>query len=48
MTDIVLGAKYKNRKRHRHREQTCAYQGGRVVREGWSRSLGQANAKYYI
>ena len=31
---------------HRHREQTCGCQGGGVW-EGWSGSLGLADAKYY-
>ena len=33
---------------HRHREQTCGYQGGGGVKEGCSRSLGLADANYYI
>ena len=33
---------------HRHREQTCGCQGGEEVGEGWSGSLGLADANYYI
>ena len=33
---------------HRHREQTCGWQGGMGVGEGWSGSLGLAAANYYI
>ena len=33
---------------HRHREQTCGCQGGVRVREGWSGSLGLADANYYL
>ena len=29
---------------HRHREQTCGYQGGGREREGWRGSLGLADA----
>ena len=36
----------KHKQTHRHREQTCGLQGG--VGEGWSRSLGLADANYYI
>ena len=33
---------------HRHIEQTCGYQGGREVGEGWIGNLGLADANYYI
>ena len=32
---------------HRHREQTCGCQGGGCG-EGWTGSLGLADANYYI
>ena len=33
---------------HRHREQTCGCQGGGGIEEGWTGSLGLADANYYI
>ena len=33
---------------HRYREQTCGCQEGEWVEEGWIRSLGLADANYYI
>ena len=33
---------------HRHREQTCGCQGGGWVGEGWTWSLGLADANSYI
>ena len=33
---------------HKHREQTCGCQGGGELGEGWSGSLGLADANYYI
>ena len=36
----------KQKQTHRHREQTCGYQGGGGVGEGWTGSLGLADAKY--
>ena len=41
MTQMNLSMKQKQT--HRHREQTCACQGGGWVREGWSGSLGLAD-----
>ena len=38
----------KQKETHRHREQTCGYQRGGEVREGWTGSLGLAGANYYI
>ena len=38
----------KQKQTHRRREQTCGCQGGGVMREGWSGSLGLADANYYI
>ena len=38
----------KQKQTHRHREQTCGCQGGVGVEEGWIRSLGLADASYYI
>ena len=35
----------KQKQTHRHREQTCVWQGWR---ERWSGSLGLADANYYI
>ena len=33
---------------HRHREQTCGCQEGGWLGEGWTGSLGLADANYYI
>ena len=38
----------KQKQTHRHREQTCDCQEGEGVREGWTVSLGLADANYYI
>ena len=38
----------KQKQTHRHREQTCGCQGVGHVAEGWSGSLGLADANYYI
>ena len=38
----------KQKQTHRYREQTCGCQGGEGVGEGWIRSLGLADANYYI
>ena len=38
----------KKKQTHRHREQTCGCQWGGEVGEGWIRSLGLADANYYI
>ena len=38
----------KQKQTHRHREQTCGYQGGGGVGEGWIGSLGLVGANYYI
>ena len=46
MTQINLPTKQKQT--HRHREQTCVCQGGGAVGEGRIRSLGLADANYYI
>ena len=37
----------KQKQTHRRREHTCGCQGGRGV-EGWTGSLGLADANYYI
>ena len=44
MTQMNLSTKQKQT--HRHREQTCGYQG--VVGEGRIGSLGLVDANYYI
>ena len=41
-----LSAKQKHT--HRHREQTCGYQGGGRMGEGWAGGLGLVDARYYI
>ena len=46
MTQMNLSMKQKENQRHR--EETCDYQGGGGMREGWSGSLGLADANYYI
>ena len=38
----------KQKQTHRYREQTCGCQGGGGVQEGWTGSLGLADANYYI
>ena len=38
----------KQKQTHRHREQTCGYQGGWREAEGWTGSLGLVDANYYI
>ena len=38
----------KQKQTHRYREQTCAYQGGEGVGEGWIGSLELADANYHI
>ena len=35
---------YKTEQTHRHIEQTCGYQGGGVVGEGWIERLGYEDA----
>ena len=42
MTQMNLSKKWKQT--HRHREQTCGWQGGGQVRECWIGSLGLADA----
>ena len=44
MTPMNLSTKQKQT----HREQTCSCQGEGGVGEGWSGSLGLADANYYI
>ena len=46
MTQMNLSMKVKQT--HRHRDQTCGYQGGRDKGEGWIGSLGLADANWYI
>ena len=46
MTQMNLSMKQKQS--HGHREQTGGCQGGGEVGEGWSGSLGFADANYYI
>ena len=36
----------KQKQAHRGREQTCGFEGEGVVGEGWSGSLGLADANY--
>ena len=38
----------KQKQTHRHREQTCGYQGGGGEGVGWAGSLGLVDANYYI
>ena len=38
----------KQKKTHRHREQTCGCQGGGKEREGWTGSLWLVDANYDI
>ena len=38
----------KQKQTHRHREQTCVCQGGGGSTEGWTESLGLADANYCI
>ena len=38
----------KQKQTHRHRKQVCGCQGGGKAGEGWSGSLGLADANYYI
>ena len=45
MTQMNLSTQQKQT--HRHREQTCGCQGGGGWEEGWSGSLGLADANYY-
>ena len=33
---------------HRHEEQTCGYQGGEGVGEGWTENFRLVNANYCI
>ena len=37
----------KQKQTHRHREQTCHYQRGGRVGEGWTGSLGSVDANHY-
>ena len=46
MTQMNLFTKQKQT--HRHRQQTCGCQEGGGVGEGWSGSLGLADANCYI
>ena len=46
MTQMNLSMKQKET--HRHREQTCRCQERGGIGEGWIRSLGLADANYYI
>ena len=46
MTQMNLSMKQKQN--HRHREQTGGCQGGMGVGEGWTGSLGLADANQYI
>ena len=46
MTQMNLSTKQKQT--HRHREQICGGQEGGGVGEGWSGSLGLADANFYI
>ena len=46
MTQMNLSVKQKQT--HRHREQTWGCQGGGETGEGWTGSLGLADANYYI
>ena len=41
-----MNLRMKQKQTHRHIEQTCGCQGG--MGEGWIRSLGLADANYYI
>ena len=38
----------KQKQTHRHKYQTCGCQGGGGAREGWTESLGLADANSYI
>ena len=38
----------KQKRTHRHREQTCGFQGGGEVGKGRIGNLGLADANYYI
>ena len=44
----LLGEASFSRDHLKHREQACGCQGGELVGEGWSGSLGLADANYYI
>ena len=46
MTQMNLSTKQKQT--HRRRDQTCGYQGGGEVGEGWTGSLGLVDGNYYI
>ena len=46
MTHMNLSTK--ENKTHRHREQTYSCPGGGGVGEGWTGSLGLADANYYV
>ena len=43
-----MNVSMKQKQTHRHREQTCGYQGEEGVGEGRIGSLGLADANYYI
>ena len=38
----------KQKQTHRHWEQTCGFQAESGVGEGWTESLGLADANYFI
>ena len=38
----------KQKQTHRYKEQTCGFQGPRMVEEGWSESLALADANSHI
>ena len=38
----------KQKKTHRHREQTCGCQGGGEVEEGWTGRFGVTDVNHYI
>ena len=44
---IQVNLSRKEKQSHRHREQTCGYQGGKGIGEGWIESLGVADAITY-
>ena len=43
-----MNSSMKQKQTHRHRERTCGCQGEGGLGEGWSGSLGLADANYYI
>ena len=44
----TMNLSMKQKQTHKHREQTCGCQGGGWMAEGWTGSLGLADANYYI